>query len=389
MAVLQASKVIERLKAASADSAVDRRPVLLQTTADEVRAAGQPYTSVYLYMLNGDDFVLQAFSGQSTEHQSFKVGHGVGGTAVAEGKDQNVPDVAARDDYIACNLSTRSELVVLLRRNGEIVGQIDIHSDVVDPFSKEEEAALKKVADALGDLLNLKPPPRFWLKSERGLLVQVSTVGYEDDNVGNFVKTIVESKVRRTQLELPEGPDRLTLTLHITETADALCDDLPLVHILTQPGYAENSAEKPLVMVIKVEQQSKRRRFDRRISQEQSSSFVLPELFLKDSGLFQETPSLFCRPQFWRQFEFLDMMLHIPNPNAKKNGNPKRLWPFSGDTLPVLPPTVLETVRILGHDVAHSKSERKEERESQLQRLDSWITRHRQIQNYPRVFVNN
>ncbi|CAM6122639.1 unnamed protein product [Calypogeia fissa] len=155
MAVLQASKVIERLKAVSAlkDSAADRRQELLQTTADEVRAAGQPYTSVYLYMLNGDELVLEAFSGQSTEHQRIKVGHGVCGTAVAEGKDQNVPDVAARDNYIACNRFTRSELVVLLRKNGEIVGQIDIDSDVVDPFSKEEEAALKKVADALGDLL--------------------------------------------------------------------------------------------------------------------------------------------------------------------------------------------------------------------------------------------
>ncbi|CAM6093698.1 unnamed protein product [Calypogeia fissa] len=121
MAVLQASKVIERLKAASAlkDSAADRRQVLLQTTADEVRAAGQPYTSVYLYMLNGDELVLEAFSGQRTKHQRI----------------------------------TRSELVVLLRKNREFVGQIDIHSDVVDPFSKEEEAALKKVADALGDLL--------------------------------------------------------------------------------------------------------------------------------------------------------------------------------------------------------------------------------------------
>ncbi|CAM6100295.1 unnamed protein product [Calypogeia fissa] len=168
---------------------------------------------------------------------------------------------------------------------------------------------------------NLKPPPRFWLKSERGLLVQVSTVGYEDDNVGNFVKAIVASKVWRTQLELPEGPDRLTLTLHITETADALCDDLPLAHLLVQPGYPENSAEKPLAVVNKVEQQSKRRRLDRRISQEQSSSFVLPEFFLKDSGL-RETPYLLCRSQFWKQFEFLDMVLHTPNPNARINGNP-------------------------------------------------------------------
>lgn len=81
------------------------------------------------------------------------MGHGVCGTAVAEGKDQNVPDVTARGNYIACNGFTRSELVVLLRKNGEIVGQIDIDSDVVDPILAEEEAALKRVADALGDLL--------------------------------------------------------------------------------------------------------------------------------------------------------------------------------------------------------------------------------------------
>ncbi|CAM6100288.1 unnamed protein product [Calypogeia fissa] len=170
---------------------------------------------------------------------------------------------------------------------------------------------------------NLKPPSRFWLKSERGLLVQVSTVGYEDDNVGNFVKAIVASKVWRTQLELP---DRLTLTLHITETANALCDDLPLAHILMQPGYAENSAEKPLVVVIKMEQQSKRRRLDRRISQEQSSSFVLSDFFLKESGLNLKTHSLFCRSQFWNQFEFLDMVLHTPRPGAMGNENPN----FSG-----------------------------------------------------------
>lgn len=53
---------------------------------------------------------------------------------MAEGKDQNIPNVTARENHIACNGFTRSELVVLLRKNGEIVGQIDIDNDVVDPF---------------------------------------------------------------------------------------------------------------------------------------------------------------------------------------------------------------------------------------------------------------
>ena len=78
---------------------------------------------------------------------------GVCGTAVATGEDQNVPDVRAVGNYIACNIWTRSELVVLIRRGDTILGQIDIDSDVPDPFTKDEEAQVKQVADALGILL--------------------------------------------------------------------------------------------------------------------------------------------------------------------------------------------------------------------------------------------
>jgi GAF domain-containing protein len=75
------------------------------------------------------------------------------GTAVSTGKDQNVGDVRAIENYIACNLWTRSELVVLIRRGDLILGQIDIDSDVPDPFTAEEEAEVRKVADALAVLL--------------------------------------------------------------------------------------------------------------------------------------------------------------------------------------------------------------------------------------------
>ena len=60
---------------------------------------------------------------------------------------------AARENYLACNAFTRSELVVLIRLGQAVLGQIDIDSDVVDPFTPEEEAEVRKVADALGVLL--------------------------------------------------------------------------------------------------------------------------------------------------------------------------------------------------------------------------------------------
>jgi GAF domain-containing protein len=75
------------------------------------------------------------------------------GTAVATGRDQNVPDVTAVANYLACNTWTRSELVVLIRRGNLILGQIDIDSDEPDPFTADEEEAVRKVADALAVLL--------------------------------------------------------------------------------------------------------------------------------------------------------------------------------------------------------------------------------------------
>ncbi|HWB40027.1 MAG TPA: GAF domain-containing protein [Gemmatimonadales bacterium] len=151
MTALNADKVIASLRGAFAREV--GRAELLSTAAEKIRAAGAPYTSVYLYMLHGDELVLEAFAGRDTEHTRIPVGKGVCGTAVATGRDQNVPDVRAIENYLACNTWTRSELVVLIRRGEKILGQIDVDSDEPDPFTPEEEAEVRRVADALAVLL--------------------------------------------------------------------------------------------------------------------------------------------------------------------------------------------------------------------------------------------
>ena len=151
MAVLDGDKIVAALRGAFTREV--GRQGLLQLAADRIRAAGPPYTSVYLYMLHGGELELEAFSGRVTDHTRIAVGQGVCGTAVATGEDQNVGDVRAVGNYLACNLETRSELVVLIRRGATILGQIDIDSDVPDPFTPDEHAETKKVADALAVLL--------------------------------------------------------------------------------------------------------------------------------------------------------------------------------------------------------------------------------------------
>lgn len=151
MAVLDADRVVAALRGAFARDV--GRIELLRLAAERIRAAGAPYTSVYLYMLHDEELLLEAYAGRETDHTRIAVGQGVCGTAVATGQDQNVPDVQAISNYIACNAWTRSELVVLIRRGSTILGQIDVDSDVPGPFAPEEEAAVRKVADALAVLL--------------------------------------------------------------------------------------------------------------------------------------------------------------------------------------------------------------------------------------------
>ena len=156
---LEPDKIVRALRAAHLHDA--SRVELLQLACDRLRRLGAPFTSVYAYMLRDPgagggearELVLEAFSGRETEHTRIAVGQGVCGTAVATGEDQNVPDVAVIRNYLACNLETKSELVVLIRRGETTLGQLDIDSDVPAGFSEAHHTAVKQVADALAVLL--------------------------------------------------------------------------------------------------------------------------------------------------------------------------------------------------------------------------------------------
>ena len=72
MPVLDSERIIAALRGAFARE--ESRDALLRLTAEKIRAAGAPYTSVYLYMLQGNELVLEAFSGRETDHTRIPVG---------------------------------------------------------------------------------------------------------------------------------------------------------------------------------------------------------------------------------------------------------------------------------------------------------------------------
>lgn len=118
-----------------------------------IAALSPKFDWVGIYVLKGRQLVLGPYIGAETEHKRIPVGKGVCGTAVAEDRDLNVPDVSQASNYIACSLETRSELVVLIRDGqGKILGQIDIDSHTPAAFSPEDEEKVRQIARELGEL---------------------------------------------------------------------------------------------------------------------------------------------------------------------------------------------------------------------------------------------
>ena len=62
-----------------------------------------------------------------------------------------IEDVRNLYNYLACSLQTRSEIVVLIRRNEEILGQIDIDGHEVGAFDKSDETFLERLAEILAE----------------------------------------------------------------------------------------------------------------------------------------------------------------------------------------------------------------------------------------------
>ena len=156
-AMLDGKDIVERLAAERAAGA--GRDELLRMAVEAIESAESRFDWVGIYLLDGADrreLVLHNYVGRPTDHTRIQVGSGVCGTAVAEGRNINVPDVDAIDNYLACSVETKSELVVLIRdpRTGEIFGQIDLDSDRRDAFGDRDELELQVVADWLAGLFD-------------------------------------------------------------------------------------------------------------------------------------------------------------------------------------------------------------------------------------------
>jgi GAF domain-containing protein len=144
---MQAREVLGKVDSALAST---QGRMALEAVVKTLNAAVPTYSWVGIYLIQGDDLLLDAWSGpEATEHTRIPIGKGVCGFAAKAGRTEIVSDVGKDPRYIECFTSTRAEIVVPIFNQDKIVGEIDIDSDQLDAFSSLDREFLEAVARKL------------------------------------------------------------------------------------------------------------------------------------------------------------------------------------------------------------------------------------------------
>ncbi len=128
---------------------------LLTEVCELLQSNIEHYDWVGFYFANQAEKTLhlKAFAGEATDHTVIPFGKGICGQVAVSNSNFVVPDVKAQDNYIACSINVKSEIVIPLFKNGKNIGQIDIDSHLADPFSEEDERFLEWVNQVVAEKL--------------------------------------------------------------------------------------------------------------------------------------------------------------------------------------------------------------------------------------------
>ncbi|MBN97373.1 MAG: histidine kinase [Flavobacteriaceae bacterium] len=127
----------------------------LTSICDALKSKIPHYDWVGFYFKNDKkrELILGPYAGKPTDHSTIPFGKGICGQVAVSNKNFVVPDVQAQDNYIACSLEVKSEIVIPIFVKGENIGQIDIDSNTLNPFSKADETFLEFICTKVATLL--------------------------------------------------------------------------------------------------------------------------------------------------------------------------------------------------------------------------------------------
>lgn len=131
------------------------KEVKLQSICDILRQEIPHYDWVGFYFHKEDERVLELaqYSGTPTDHTVIPFGKRICGQVAVSNQNFVVPDVKAQDNYIACSLTVKSEIVIPIFVNGKNIGQIDIDSETLNPFTEQDEQFLEWLCEKVSQIL--------------------------------------------------------------------------------------------------------------------------------------------------------------------------------------------------------------------------------------------
>ncbi len=137
---------------ADSSRSVDGR---LEGICDLLQSSIPYYDWVGFYFRDGDleELKLGPYAGEPTEHTRIPFGKGICGQVAVSNQNFVVPDVAAQDNYIACSIHVKAEIVIPIFVNGINIGQLDIDSHTPDPFTEKDEEFLEFVCGEVARIL--------------------------------------------------------------------------------------------------------------------------------------------------------------------------------------------------------------------------------------------
>ena len=127
----------------------------LQSLCELLRDSLPGYDWVGFYFHKEDQEMLELgpFAGEPTDHTSIPFGKGICGQVALSNENFVVPDVHAQDNYIACSIHVKSEIVVPLFVDGKNIGQIDVDSHMPNAFGERDERLLEYVNSEVAKIL--------------------------------------------------------------------------------------------------------------------------------------------------------------------------------------------------------------------------------------------
>jgi L-methionine (R)-S-oxide reductase len=114
------------------------------------------YDWVGFYFVNPKkqgELLLGPYVGEATEHVIIPFGKGICGQAAETRKAFIVQDVSKETNYLSCNSHVKSEIVIPIFKGETIIGELDIDSHELSPFTEEDAVFLKKTGEMVAKML--------------------------------------------------------------------------------------------------------------------------------------------------------------------------------------------------------------------------------------------